>query len=120
MVIPETNYANFYVPEDCWELIFNRLEEDVLDLAAVSFGLQAVSLHHKSFEENDSSRELGLNLKRLKALDCWRLHSLTDSDLNAIVDCFPGLEEVTISGYVTDDGVEALASKLKELKKIVF
>ncbi|KAI8570338.1 hypothetical protein RHMOL_Rhmol01G0026900 [Rhododendron molle] len=181
MVIPETNYANLYVPDDCWELIFNRLEEDDLDLASVSlvskrflsiinrlkvslkitdemisllpgilrrfqhlkhveikiesqedmnglihlisqYGLNVESLKFscKKIPSHDSFRELGLNLKRLKALDCWRLYSLKDSDLNAIVDCFPGLEEVTISGYVTDDGVEALASKLKELKKIVF
>ncbi|KAE9462409.1 hypothetical protein C3L33_05683, partial [Rhododendron williamsianum] len=70
--------GDFYIPDDCWELIFNRLEEDVLDLAAVS-------------------------------LVSKRFLSITNR-----------LEEVTISGYVTDDGVEALASKLKELKKIVF
>ncbi|KAF7154071.1 hypothetical protein RHSIM_Rhsim01G0032800 [Rhododendron simsii] len=167
--------------DDCWELMLNRLEEDDLDLAAMSlvskrflsitnrlkvslkimdemisllpgilrrfqhlknveidtesdedmsgliclisqYGLNVESLKFscKKIPSHDSFRELGLNLKRLKALDCWRLYSLTDRDLNVIVDCFPGLEELTIGGYISDDGVKVLASKLKELKKIVF
>ncbi|KAI8570341.1 hypothetical protein RHMOL_Rhmol01G0027200 [Rhododendron molle] len=70
---------------------------------------------------------LNKNIKNnLKVLDCSGFISIQDNDLVSIGDCFPRLEELTISTVpnkdngITDDGVDALASKLKELKKIVF
>ncbi|KAI8570330.1 hypothetical protein RHMOL_Rhmol01G0026100 [Rhododendron molle] len=57
---------------------------------------------------------------------------MKDNDLVSIADCFPRLEELKIRAYkfvmdngevaarITDDGVDALTSKLKVLKKIVF
>ncbi|XP_058186207.1 uncharacterized protein LOC131303375 [Rhododendron vialii] len=76
---------------------------------------------------------LHTNIKsHVKVLDCTLLVFLKDNDLVSIANCFPRLEELKIrtyklimsngevAGRITDDGVDALASKLKELKKIVF
>ncbi|KAF7153840.1 hypothetical protein RHSIM_Rhsim01G0032600 [Rhododendron simsii] len=75
---------------------------------------------------------LNKNIKNnLKVLNCSAWTYMQDNDLVLIADCFPLLEELRITAYtnkdnhevaerITDDGVDALASKLKELKKIVF
>ncbi|XP_058215209.1 uncharacterized protein LOC131326435 [Rhododendron vialii] len=141
MVIPETNYANFYVPEDCWELIFNRLEEDVLNLAAVSLvskrflsstnrlkvslkstdemisllpGILRRFQHLKNVEINTESHEDMSGLIHLISQYGLNVESLKQR-FNAIIDCFPGLEEATISGYVTDDGLSHLHEETHSL-----
>ncbi|KAF7154514.1 hypothetical protein RHSIM_Rhsim01G0029800 [Rhododendron simsii] len=96
--------------------------------------LQAIKFWCSTEPPRDGFRALALhrNIKNnLKVLDCSGLISMQDSDLVLIADCFPRLEELRISAdsdmdngkiaaRITDDGVEALASKLKELKKIVI
>ncbi|KAF7143119.1 hypothetical protein RHSIM_Rhsim05G0166000 [Rhododendron simsii] len=95
--------------------------------------LRAIKFWCSTKPPRDGFRALALhrNVKNnLKVLDCSGLISMQDSDLVLIADCFPRLEELRISAdsdmdigevaaRITDDGVEALASKLKELKKIV-
>ncbi|XP_058215131.1 uncharacterized protein LOC131326378 [Rhododendron vialii] len=95
--------------------------------------LRAIKFWCSTVPPRDGFRALALhrNIKNnLKVLDCSGLISMQDSDLVLIADCFPRLEELKISedsdmvngevaARITDDGVEALASKLKELKKIV-
>ncbi|KAF7153522.1 hypothetical protein RHSIM_Rhsim01G0032000 [Rhododendron simsii] len=96
--------------------------------------LRAIKFWCSTEPPRDGFRALALhrNVKNnLKVLDCSRLISMQDSDLVLIADCFPRLEELRIcadfdmhngevAARITDDGVEALASKLKELKKIVI
>ncbi|KAF7154365.1 hypothetical protein RHSIM_Rhsim01G0030200 [Rhododendron simsii] len=96
--------------------------------------LRAIKFWCSTEPPRDGFRALALhrNIKNnLKVLDCSGLISMQDSDLVLIADCFPRLEELRISAdfdmhngeagaRITDDGVEALASKLKELKKIVI
>ncbi|KAF7154416.1 hypothetical protein RHSIM_Rhsim01G0031500 [Rhododendron simsii] len=78
------------------------------------------------------SRSGALNLQAIKfVLDCSRLILVQDSDLVLIADLFPRLEELKIWAYkkitnddvtagITDNGVDALASKLKGLKEFVL
>ncbi|XP_058215166.1 uncharacterized protein LOC131326400 [Rhododendron vialii] len=97
--------------------------------------LQAIKFWCTSVPPRDGFKALALNKNiknNLKVLDCSRLISMQDKDLVLIADSFPELEELRISvrddmydddevaARITDDGVDALASKLKELKKIVF
>ncbi|KAF7152693.1 hypothetical protein RHSIM_Rhsim01G0031000 [Rhododendron simsii] len=97
--------------------------------------LQAIKFWCISVPPRDGFKALALNKNiknNLKVLDCSRLISMQDKDLVLIADSFPQLEELRISvrddmydddevaARITDDGVNALASKLKELKKIVF
>ncbi|KAF7152779.1 hypothetical protein RHSIM_Rhsim01G0015100 [Rhododendron simsii] len=66
----------------------------------------------------------------LKVLDCSGLCSMQDKDLVLIADLFPRIEELWLrtdayiykdaAARMTDDGVDVLASKLMELKEIVF
>ncbi|KAH7864519.1 hypothetical protein Vadar_030494 [Vaccinium darrowii] len=82
----------------------------------------------------DGFRALALSMvmkNNLKVLDCSGVISMQDKDLILIADLFPQLEELRIHAArrshddkvvvrITDDGVDALALKLKELKEIVF
>ncbi|KAI8570332.1 hypothetical protein RHMOL_Rhmol01G0026300 [Rhododendron molle] len=62
----------------------------------------------------------------LKVLDCSGLVCTQDNDLVLIADLFPRLEELKIraetnvTARITGEGVDALASKLKDLKEFVF
>ncbi|KAI8570342.1 hypothetical protein RHMOL_Rhmol01G0027300 [Rhododendron molle] len=102
-------------------------EFGVLNLETIKFfGLTEPS--------RDGFRALALNNNvenNLKVLDFCGLISMQDNNLVSIGDCFPRLEELRISAgnqigkdkvaaRITDDGVDALASKLKELKQIAF
>ncbi|KAF7153645.1 hypothetical protein RHSIM_Rhsim01G0030700 [Rhododendron simsii] len=96
--------------------------------------LQAITFSSSTEPPRDGFKALALNKNmknKLKVLDCSGLISIQDNDLVLIADCFPRLEELRISAsdymcddevaaHITDDGVEALASKLKELKRIDF
>ncbi|XP_058215219.1 uncharacterized protein LOC131326444 [Rhododendron vialii] len=100
----------------------------VLNLQAIKFGWCMTEPPRHGFK----ALALNKNIKNnLKVLNCSAWTYMQDNDLDLIADCFPLLEELRISAYtkednhevaerITDDGVDALASKLKELKKIVF
>ncbi|KAE9462600.1 hypothetical protein C3L33_05515, partial [Rhododendron williamsianum] len=100
----------------------------VLNLQAIKFRWCMTEPPRHGFK----ALALNKNIKNnLKVLNCSAWTYMQDNDLVSIADCFPLLEELRISAYtnkdnhevagrITDDGVEALASKLKELKKIVF
>ncbi|KAE9462573.1 hypothetical protein C3L33_05516, partial [Rhododendron williamsianum] len=103
-----------YFPDDCWELIFQKLREDD------ERHLDSISLVSKRF----------LSISN-RVLDCSGFNPIQDSDLVLIADCFPRLEKLGIcpvmrigndkvAARITDDGVEALASKLKQLKEIAL
>ncbi|KAH7859415.1 hypothetical protein Vadar_000804 [Vaccinium darrowii] len=110
--------------------------DGLLDQIAQSglLNLQAIKFCWCSTEPpRDGFRALGLNKNiknNLKVLDCSGL-LMQDKDLVLIADLFPQIEALTISTFryfyddnvntcITDNGVDALASKLKELKEIVF
>ncbi|KAF7152061.1 hypothetical protein RHSIM_Rhsim01G0029400 [Rhododendron simsii] len=101
----------------------------VLNLQAVKFCWGSPKPPRDGFK----ALALNKNIKNhVKVLDCTHMVFMRDNDLVSIADCFPRLEELKIRAYklimgngevagrITDDGVDALASKLKELKKIVF
>ncbi|KAF7153327.1 hypothetical protein RHSIM_Rhsim01G0030900 [Rhododendron simsii] len=100
-----------------------------------ALNLQAIKFRSRLAKPpRDGFKALALNKNiknNLKVLDCSRLILMQDSDLVLIADLFPRLEELKIRAYkkitnddvtagITDDGVDALASKLKDLKEFVF
>ncbi|KAF7153324.1 hypothetical protein RHSIM_Rhsim01G0030300 [Rhododendron simsii] len=126
---------------DIDELVDDRIAQSDIDglvddqiARSRLLNLRAIKFWFLTEPPRDGFRALALhrNVKNnLKVLDCSGLISMQDSDLVLIADCFPRLEELRISAdsdmdngevaaRITDDGVEALASKLKELKKIVI
>ncbi|KAI8570329.1 hypothetical protein RHMOL_Rhmol01G0026000 [Rhododendron molle] len=126
----ETIVLNTYAPKDIDGLV------DQISRYGVS-NLQAITFSGFTEPPRDGFKALALNKNiknNLKVLDCSRLISMQDKDLVLIADLFPCLEELRITGmlnwynsndkvatqYITDDGVDALASKLKELKKVVI
>ncbi|KAH7860936.1 hypothetical protein Vadar_019761 [Vaccinium darrowii] len=93
--------------------------------------LQAIKLIWCTIEPlRDGFKALALNKNiknNLKVLVCYGLISIQDDDLVLIADCFPRLEKLRISVHmnrdddvvaacITDDGVDALASKLKGIE----
>ncbi|GFS34841.1 hypothetical protein Acr_00g0036400 [Actinidia rufa] len=108
------------------------LDELICQFSGSGINLEALAISCPSSPPRVGFRALGLTMKNLKVLDCSKLVYVLDSDLILIANLFPGLEEICINAYnddesgvneevltnVTDDGVEFLASKLKELKKI--
>ncbi|KAF7152703.1 hypothetical protein RHSIM_Rhsim01G0030500 [Rhododendron simsii] len=116
------------INKDIDGLINQIARSGVLNLQAVRFQLWC-----STEPPRDGFRALALNKKirnYLKVLDCSGLCSMQDKDLVLIPDLFPRLEELRlrtgtdksndVGARITDDCVDALASKLKELKKIVF
>ncbi|XP_058215097.1 F-box/LRR-repeat protein 4-like [Rhododendron vialii] len=119
---------NTYNHQDIDGVVHQISQSGFLNLLAIKFWCTSVP-------PRDGFKALALNKNiknNLKVLDCSRLISMQDKDLVLIADSFPELEELRISvrddmydddevaARITDDGVDALASKLKELKKIVF
>ncbi|KAF7153339.1 hypothetical protein RHSIM_Rhsim01G0031700 [Rhododendron simsii] len=129
-----------YFPDDCWELKFQKLrEDDERDLDSISLvskrSTESPSIRFRCSTEppRDGFRalELNKNIKNyLKVLDCSGLCSMQDKDLVLIADLFPRIEELRLRtdayicndavARITDDGIDALATKLKELKEIEF
>ncbi|KAF7154812.1 hypothetical protein RHSIM_Rhsim01G0030400 [Rhododendron simsii] len=121
---------NTYAQKDTDGLLDKIAEFGVLNLEAIKFD-------GWTEPPRDGFTALAFNnnvKKTLKVLDCSGLIYIQDNDLVSIGDCFPRLEELRISAHnstayvkaaagiscITDDGVDALASKLKELKQIAF
>ncbi|KAF7154030.1 hypothetical protein RHSIM_Rhsim01G0031300 [Rhododendron simsii] len=111
--------------------------DGLLDLISRSgvLNLQAIEFRWCMTEPpRDGFKALALNRNikdNLKVLDCFGLVSMQDRDLVLIADLFPWLEELKIQAgkyctigkvvaRITDDGVDALASKLKQLKEIAL
>ncbi|KAK9281933.1 hypothetical protein L1049_004841 [Liquidambar formosana] len=96
----------------------------ILEIARSGLNLEALNVSNQKILPVESLRVLGSYMKSLKTLECGNLDLLRDSDLQAISDSFPWLEELDISSpsaseqLVTDDGIEVLASKLRALSKI--
>ncbi|XP_058186228.1 putative F-box/LRR-repeat protein 8 isoform X3 [Rhododendron vialii] len=99
----------------------------VLNLQAIEFRWCMTEPPRAGFK----ALALNKNIKDdLKVLDCFGLVSMQDKDLVLIADLFPRLEELRIQAgkYFTigkvaariTDGVDALASKLKQLKEIAL
>ncbi|KAF7153647.1 hypothetical protein RHSIM_Rhsim01G0029300 [Rhododendron simsii] len=124
----ETIVFDTFVPKNIDGLVDQVSRSGVLNLQAITF---------LGFTQppRDGFKALASNIQNdLKVLDCSGLRSIQDNDLVLIADLFPRLEELRITGmlnfydsndkvaaqYITDDGVDALASKLKELKKVVI
>ncbi|XP_058215230.1 uncharacterized protein LOC131326454 [Rhododendron vialii] len=124
------------------DIIYNKVQDidglvDQISRSGV-LNLQAMKFPGWSTKTpRDGFKALALNKNtknNLKVLDCSGLIFMQDNDLVLLADCFPRLEELRIRadkdshfkgndevpGHITDDGVDALASKLKELKEIVF
>ncbi|XP_058215107.1 F-box/LRR-repeat protein 4-like [Rhododendron vialii] len=121
-------------------VIHNNPRKDIdglVDLISRSgvLNLQAIRFRWCMTEPpRDGFKALALNKNiknNMKVLDCSGFISIQDSDLVLIADCFPRLEELRIhpvmcigndkfAARITDDGVEALASKLKQLKEIAL
>ncbi|KAE9462603.1 hypothetical protein C3L33_05512, partial [Rhododendron williamsianum] len=120
-------FINTDAQEDTDGVVDKIAESGVLNLEAIKF-------FGSTEPSRDGFRALALNnnvKNNLKVLDFCGLISMQDDDLVSIGDCFPRLEELRISAgnqiakdkvaaRITDDGVDALASKLKELKQIAF
>ncbi|KAK1324214.1 hypothetical protein QJS10_CPA02g01218 [Acorus calamus] len=95
----------------------------ICDISTSGVAIEALSLFYKQeFFPSWSIREAGEGTlgRTLKILICkgWPLE---DQYLFAISEGFPALEELDISymgNYVTDAGIEVLASKLAHLRKI--
>ncbi|KAE9462601.1 hypothetical protein C3L33_05514, partial [Rhododendron williamsianum] len=117
------------INKDIDGLVNQIARSGVLNLQAVRFQIRCCSTE----PPRDGFRALALNRKiknYLKVLDCSGLCSMQDKDLVLIADLFPRLEELRLRtgtdksndvvARITDDGIDALASKLKELKKFVF
>ncbi|KAF7149530.1 hypothetical protein RHSIM_Rhsim02G0048200 [Rhododendron simsii] len=115
------------INKDIDGLVNQIARSGVLNLQAVRFRLRC-----STEPPRDGFRALVLNKKiknYFKVLDCSGLCSMKDKDLVLIADLFPRIEELRLRtgtdksndvvARITDDGVDALASKLKELK-IVF
>ncbi|KAH7845882.1 hypothetical protein Vadar_006984 [Vaccinium darrowii] len=109
--------------------VFHQISRTgVMNLQAIKFSWFST----KPLRDGFKALALNKNIKNnLKVLDCSRLISIQDNDLVLIADCFPRLEELRISAdmnkdddkvaaCITDDGVDALASKLKEFEAIEF
>ncbi|XP_058215142.1 uncharacterized protein LOC131326386 [Rhododendron vialii] len=108
--------------------LFNQIARSgVLNLLAIWF------LWNTTEPPRDGFRALALNKNinnYLKVLDCSGLCSMQDKDLVLIADLFPRIEELRLRtdayicndgvARITDDGIDALSSKLKELKEIEF
>ncbi|XP_058215153.1 uncharacterized protein LOC131326393 [Rhododendron vialii] len=121
---------NTYAQKDTDGLVDKIAEFGVLNLEAIKFGGWT-----EPPRDGFTALAFNNNVKNtLKVLDCSGLIYMQDNDLVLIGVCFPRLEELRISvrnstaydmaaagiSCITDDGVDALASKLKELKQIAF
>lgn len=123
---------------DLSKLLHGNLHVALLEIARSSLlNLEALDISNQKSIPIRGLRELGLTtLKNLKVLKCANLYNLCDSDLMAVVDSLPLLEEIDISYpindldsfsefcalttsefAVTDCGIEVLSSKLKNLRK---
>ncbi|KAK1323193.1 hypothetical protein QJS10_CPA02g01204 [Acorus calamus] len=86
--------------------------------------IEALDLSYQfSFPSSWSVREAGMGTlgRTLKILICKNIEWLLNRDLVTIAEAFPALEELDISNmekYVSDAGIEVLASKLAHLRKI--
>ncbi|KAI8570333.1 hypothetical protein RHMOL_Rhmol01G0026400 [Rhododendron molle] len=124
----ESIVIDTYNHQDIDGVVHQISQSGVLNLQAIKFRCTSVP-PRDGFKALASNKNIKNNLM---VLDCSRLISMQDKDLVLIADLFPQIEELGISvrddmydddevaARITDDGVDALASKLKELKKIVF
>lgn len=119
------------------------LDPIVIEIARSSLSnLETLDISSKVFLPTLGLKELGLRKKNLKVLRCANLQILRDSDLLVIGNSLPGLEELDISyptnnydpdfgrytdilppsceGNVTDSGIEALWSNLRNLRKLAI
>ncbi|KAF8407204.1 hypothetical protein HHK36_006331 [Tetracentron sinense] len=119
------------------------LDRLVREIAYSGLNLEALNLSNQIKLPVESMKEMGTKMKSLRILICSRLCLLQDSDLIAISDSFPSLEEFDISypeqdygsppesysidgfmnsapfpGIVTDVGIAVLSSKLRDLCKV--
>ncbi|KAL5574497.1 hypothetical protein UlMin_016196 [Ulmus minor] len=108
-------------------------------IAGAGLDFQALDVSKQMNFPSNGLRILGSKLKNLRYLNCSRICSLRDEDLDLIGQFFPSLEELDISypdymvsvfSYqsrvssssfskpITDDGICSLSIKLKRLRKI--
>ncbi|KAM7471648.1 hypothetical protein LguiA_009831 [Lonicera macranthoides] len=114
----------------------------VIEIARSSLSnLETLDISSKVILPTLGLKELGLRKKNLKVLRCANLQILRDSDLLVIGNSLPGLEELDISyptnnydpdfrytnilptsceGNVTDCGIEALWTNLRNLRKLAI
>ncbi|KAK9281401.1 hypothetical protein L1049_004301 [Liquidambar formosana] len=105
----------------------------VHQIARSRLNLEELNLSNQKNLPVQSLSEFGSNMKSLKVLKCSRLCFLQDSDLNAVANSLPWLEELDISypendygsmhdlgllmqrkGAVTDAGIELLSTITEE------
>ncbi|XP_010244792.1 PREDICTED: F-box/LRR-repeat protein 2 [Nelumbo nucifera] len=111
------------------------LDRLVREIARSGLKIEVLNMSKQRRVPTRSLEELGAKMRSLRILICSRLCFLQDSDLIAIADSFPSLEELDISypeqdfgssaeqdsvfpGMVTDAGITVLSSKLSSLQKI--
>lgn len=104
---------------DCSEDITSLLH----NLASSDLDLQGLDLSNQQALPLESLKEIALRKGNFQVLKCSRLSILRDSELTAIGDIFPSLEELDISfpsygSTVTDQSIIALSTKLSNLAKI--
>ncbi|KAK1292018.1 hypothetical protein QJS10_CPB17g00253 [Acorus calamus] len=99
----------------------------VREISGSGLAIETLDLSRQRVFPSSSVRTFGEKLRKtLKTLICTNLRSMTDRDLLAISEAFPGLEELDISkshldtssAMITDGGIEALASSLAHLRRI--
>ncbi|XP_042510379.1 SCF E3 ubiquitin ligase complex F-box protein pof2-like [Macadamia integrifolia] len=113
------------------------------EVALSGLNLEVLNLSKQKRLPVQGMKELGAKVKTLRVLICSRLCFLQDSDLVAIADSFPSLEELDISnpeqdfgsfseldyaddyavsgsfpGSISDSGIANLSSKLQRLCRI--
>ncbi|KAB1218769.1 F-box/LRR-repeat protein 2 [Morella rubra] len=114
------------------------LEGLLYQIAKSGLDIEALNLSNQKNLPLGGLRELGLNLKNLRTLNCSKIGFLQDLHLVVMATSFPNLEELDISypednfsypsgglaeaesfkGAVTDLGVYAMSLRLKNLIKI--
>ncbi|XP_052174488.1 F-box/LRR-repeat protein 3 [Diospyros lotus] len=114
-----------------------EIDRVVLEIAGSGLNLEALDVSGSHCLAMEGLNRLGLNMKSLKVFNCAGLWRFCDSELLAIANSMPWVEELDISyprnvfdlhrefenlspdkANITDEGIRVLSSKLRGLRKI--
>lgn len=123
---------------DLSKLKHDNLETALLEVAhsSVALNLEVLDISNQDSIPIEGLKELGLRNRKIKVLKCANVIKLRDDDLISIAKFLPDLEELDVSFprhkfttsafrshsiselMITDEGIQGLSSRLKNLTKI--
>jgi len=104
---------------------YGDLNKLLCQISRFRLNLTSLNLSNKSTIPSNRLQSFSQKISTLTSLKCSNMHSIVNTDLFLIANCFPLLEELDLSNPIRlndnsnfEDGIEALSLTLLKLHKI--